>query len=336
MSGQSNQLILSVFNYGPAWVRRFMVRQLGGRDPSMANTLLPLAIRDRNPSVRLTALEVVAAHRRQQDLALLSLALHDPHVAVREASARTLEQFRSIQAGSLLQEALGDPHPHVRRAAASALGQVPTLQFSAALESTLADNDAQVRAAAATSLGKVGRAEACVPLRKMAASDLDHRNHEIARQAIEAIQRRTASPTEKKHQARVDLIGVLTDPRRSWEERQDAKASLMHRGDESIIPDLDKALIDSNDDQVRVDIVEVLAALPPCDQLQTTLLGYLHHVSSCVRRRAIVALGNVGDQKAIFYLNEVAREGDQPKHWLTPEDSRLAREAIRKIQERTG
>ncbi len=336
MGGQSNQLTLFMFNYGPAWVRRFMVRKLAGHDPSTANTLLSLAIRDRNPSVRLTALEVIAAHRRQQDLPLLSLALRDPHVAVREASARTLEQFRSIQAGRLLQEALGDRHPHVRWAAASALGQVQTLQFSATLERTLADQDADVRAATARSLGKVGRREALVPLQKMAEGDLDHQNRKIARQAMEAIQRRTASPAEKKHQARVDLIGVVADPRRSGEERLRAKASLMQIGNESIIPDLDKALRASNDDQAREDIVEVLATIPPCSQLQTTLLGYLHHALSSVRHRAIVALGNVGDQKAIFYLSEVAREGDQPEHLLTPEDSRLAREAVRKIREGTG
>ena len=336
MGSHSNQLILLVFRYGPAWVRRSIVRRLGGRDPSVANRLLSLAIRDHDLNVRLTALEVIAAHRRQQDLGLLSLAMRDTHVAVREASAHTLGQYRSIQAGRLLQETLGDPHPHVRTAATLALGQVPTLQFSAALESTLADQDAQVRAAAAMSLAKVGRREACDLLRRMAVNDPDHQNRKTARQAMESLQGRTASPTEKKHQARVELIGMLADPRRPWEERQRAKASLMKIGNESVIPDLDKALIDSKDDQVRVDIVEILAALPPCPQLQTTLLGYLHHALSSVRRRAIMALGDIGDEKAIFYLNEVVREGDQPEHWLAPEDSRLAREAVRKIRERTG
>ena len=336
MGGQSNQLTLFMFNYGPARMRRLIVRKLGGRDSSTANELLPLAIRDRDLSVRLAALEIIAAHRRQQDLALLSLALRDSHARVRAASAHALGQYRSIQVGGLLQEALGDPYPDVRTAAALALGQVPALQFSAALESTLADQDAQVRAAAAMSLGKIGQAEACVALRKMAARDIDHQNRKIAHQAMEAIQRRTASPAEKRHQARVCLIEVLADPRRSGEERRNAKASLMHRGDKSIIPDLDKALRANSEDQVRVDIVEILAAFPPCHKLQTTLIGYLHHVSSSVRRRAIVALGNVGDQKAIFHLNEVVREGDRPEHWLTPEDSRLAREAVQKIQERTG
>ncbi len=61
MGSHSNQLTLFVFKYGPAWVRRSIVRQLGSRDPSVANRLLSLAIRDRNRSVRLTALEVIAA-----------------------------------------------------------------------------------------------------------------------------------------------------------------------------------------------------------------------------------------------------------------------------------
>ena len=145
----------------------------------------------------------------------------------------------------------------------------------------------------------------------------------------------TVTPSKKKHQAGVDLIGVLVDPHRSQDERQRAKEGLIRIGDESLIPKLDKALKASSDDQARVDIVEVLAALPPCQELQITLLAYRHLVPS-VRRRAIVALGDVGDEKAIYYLSEAAREGDQPGQLLTLEDSRLAREAIKKIRERVG
>ncbi|MBC8264590.1 MAG: HEAT repeat domain-containing protein [Anaerolineales bacterium] len=312
MDGQSNKLTLVVFKYGPAWVRRSIVCQLGSRDPSVANRLLSLAIRDRNRSVRRTALKVIAA------------------------SAYAWGQHRSIQVGSLLQEALGDPHPGVRTAAASALSYLLAVHFSEALESTLADDDAQVRAAAAKSLGKVGRREARDLLRRMANSDPHDDIRKIADQATEEIQRRYASPAEKKYQEKVDLIGMLLDPLCPREVQRRAKARLMGIADESLIPDLDSALKDSREDQARMDILDVLVAIPPCGQLQTTLLGYLHHALSSVRRGAIVALGNVGDKKAIFYLNEVVREGDQPEHWLTLEDSRLAREVVRKIRERTG
>ena len=335
MAEHSKKVLVSIFSYGPARMRRFLVRQAGGGNSAVTNTLLPLAIRDHDPSVRLAALEVIATHRRPQDLALLSLALRDAQVAVRAAAAHALGQYQAIQVGTLLQGALRDPHPDVRMTAALALGQVPTLQFSPTLENALSDPNAQVRAAAAVSLGKVGSADARISLQAMVARDPDCRNRQIASQAMEAVQKRTVTLSKKKHQAGVDLIGVLVDPHRSKDERQRAKESLIRIGDESLIPKLDKALKASSDDQARVDIVEVLAALPPCQKLQITLLAYRHLVPS-VRRRAIVALGDVGDEKAIYYLSEAAREGDQPGQLLTLEDSRLAREAIKKIRERVG
>jgi HEAT repeat protein len=172
-------------------------------------------------------------------------------------------------------------------------------------------------------------------LQAMATRDPDHQNRQIDRQALEAILKRAASTADKKHQARIDLLTVMVDPQRSWEERLRAKASLIRIGDETLIPELDQALKASRDDQVRVDIVEVLAELPACHQLQTTLLAYLHQALP-VRRRAIVALGEIGDEKAIYYLNEAAREGDQPGQLLTLEDSRLARKAVQRIHQRTG
>jgi HEAT repeat protein len=147
------------------------------------------------------------------------------------------------------------------------------------------------------------------------------------------VEKRAASAVEKRHQAGMDLLRVLVDPSSPPAERQRAKASLSRIGTEALIPELDKALKASSDDEVREDLVEVLAALPPCQQLQKRLLTYLHQVPS-VRRRAIVALGEIGDEKALFYLGEVAREGDQPGKLVTREDSRLALEAINKIKAR--
>jgi HEAT repeat protein len=210
------------------------------------------------------------------------------------------------------------------------------MHFSPALEAALADNDAQVRASATKALGKVGRVEARLALQKMAATDPHSYNRQMASDAIEAICQRTASRAEKRRQAAVTAMDRLVDVRRPPEERQQAKESLVRISDELLIPALDQALQESKNDRVRVDIVEILASLPPSNKSQTTLLGYIHHVSPSVRRRAIIAVGDVGDEKAIYYLNEVAREGDEPGQLLTLEDAQLAREAVQKIREREG
>ena len=168
----------------------------------------------------------------------------------------------------------------------------------------------------------------------MAARDPVTRNRTNARNALAAIEKRIASPAEKRHQAGIELIQILQDPGRLWEERQRAKAALMHMGDESLIPDLDQVLKTSQDNHARMAAVEILAGLPWSHELQVTLLGQLHHVSPAVRRGAIVALGDIANREALFYLGEAAREGDQPAELLSPEDARLAREAIQKIRKR--
>jgi HEAT repeat protein len=73
-----------------------IVRNLSGHDRALADIVIPIAMRDDNPGVRLAALEVVATGRRWQDVGLLSNALRDTHEAVRATAAYALGQYRSI------------------------------------------------------------------------------------------------------------------------------------------------------------------------------------------------------------------------------------------------
>jgi HEAT repeat protein len=324
------------FSYGPAWMRRFIVRRLAGRAPAVAEAVIPMAIQDEELDIRLTALDVVADRRRRQDWGLLFTALHDPHAAVRTRTAQILGEYRSVDTSRYLQASLRDTNPDVRAMAAWGLGQIPTNRFSPVLEYALRDRDSEVRAYAAEALGRVGKAEALVPLRAMAARDPIHQNREVARQAIVELERRTAPPDEKRRMARLDLTQILLDSRRPREERLRAKECLIRIKGESVIPILRQALADTNDTQVHLQIVEILASLTPCQSLQETLIGCLHHISSPVRRRAIVALGRIGDKGAIYYLLELAREADAQEYPLDLEDARLARESVELIRRRTG
>ena len=332
MNSYLDDAALFALDHGPSWMRRLAIRRLARGAGGLTDATLTAALRHPDLGVRLVALEAVASHPRWQDLDLLRAALHDPHEAVRTAAARVLGQYRSVRVGRHLQTALGDPHPRVRAAAAHALGQIPTMRFSAVLEKALADEDSEVRACVARALGRVGRVEALVSLRVMAARDPVYRNRRIARRAIEGVERRTTSKEQKKRQAMVELARALLDDLRSWEERERAKACLIRVGDESSIQVLEQALEDTNDVEVHFHIVDVLAKLSPCRQLQIVLIGCLRHISPPVRHRAIVALGIIGDKRAIYYLDEVIRGvGTYP--W-TEEDAGLASEAVQKIEER--
>jgi hypothetical protein len=53
-----------------------------------------------------------------------------------------------------------------------------------------------------------------------------------------------------------------------------------------------------------------------------------------VRRPAITVLGDFADEEAIFYLNQVVRDGEDPTHWFNWDDARIARETIQRIVRR--
>jgi HEAT repeat protein len=324
------------FSYGPAWMRRFIVCRLVGRAPTVAEAVIPMAIQDEELNVRLAALDVVAARRRRQDWGLLFTALHDRHGAVRARAAQILGEYRSVDTSGYLKAALTDTDPDVRAMAAWGLGQIPTNRFSQVLEDVLGDRDSKVRAYAAEALGQVGRAESLIRLRAIAARDPVHHIRQVASRAVKELERRTAPPEEKRRLARFDLIQTLLDNRRPLEERLRAKECLIRIKGESMIPMLEQALSTTNDTKVHLYIVEILASLRPCKSLQDALIGCLHHISPPVRRRAIVALGRIGDKGAIYYLLELAREADRLQYPLDLEDARLAREAAELIRWKTG
>jgi HEAT repeat protein len=324
--------MLFIFERGPGWARHYIVEQMAGRYPSVADAILPKAVRDPVPKIRTAALRILAANPSQRSAALLSQALRDTDEAIREAAAGALGQYHGPLVGNRLQSALQDPHPRVRAAAAWSLGQIRTPGYSEALESALADSQDRVRTAAARALGSVGRPEARGLLNRLAAQDPNPRNRQIAAQAVQELDTRFATAEEKQHRSRVDAIRTLANADLPRDRRQHAKAYLKLVRDASLLSDLDEALVANPEDRTRLDLMDVLAALPPSRQLQTRLLQYLHHPSTTIRRRAMIALGEVGSRDAIDYLSSAARDGEETTQPLSSEDTRLAQQAVARIE----
>jgi HEAT repeat protein len=297
----------------------------------MADAILPKAIRDPDPEIRAAALEVLTAKPGQRSAALLSQALRDGQETIREAAAIALGQYRGTLVADRLRSALQDPHPRVRSAAAQGLGQTRTPGFSEALEETLGDAQARVRAAAAEALGSIGRPEARQLLNRLAAQDPNPGNRQIAAQAIQQLDIRFATAEEKQRRSRLDAIDTLADADLARDKREQAKAYLNRVRDETLLPDLDAALVEAREDRVREDLMDVLAALPPSRQLQVRLVQYLHHPSTTVRRRAMAVLGEVGDRDALDFLPSVVQDAEAGE-LLDAEDVRLSQLTIAKIK----
>jgi HEAT repeat protein len=326
-----SRVVLLIFERGPGWARKYVVAQIAGQVPTVADAILPKAIRDPAPEIRTAALKILAANPGRRSAALLSQALRDTDESIREAAAGALSQYRGPLVGSRLQSALQDPHPRVRAAAAWSLGQIQTPGYSEALENVLADPEDRVRAEAAKALGTVGRSEARQLLNRLAAQDPNPRNQQVAAQSVQQIDTRFATAEEKQHRSRADAIRTLINTDLPRNRRQHAKAYLELVRDASLLPDLDQALMAARDERTRLDLMDIVAALPPSRQLQTRLLQYLHHHSSTMRRRAIIALGEVGSRDAIHYLS-AARGGEDTSESIDSEDARLSKEAIARIE----
>ena len=116
LSTYLTRIILFAFKKGPIWLRRFIVDKLANRDTTIANAIIPLAIRDENPGIRLAAMAVLRHYRRAQNIGMLGIALRDSYDVIRATAANNLGQYRSARAGNYLQSALSDRSPAVRRA----------------------------------------------------------------------------------------------------------------------------------------------------------------------------------------------------------------------------
>lgn len=308
LNSDMTQLVLNIYDRGPAWIRRLIVQQLATRSRNVAETVLPKAIKDPGVDVRLAAVKAVVAQR--------------------------LKGYRSPLVDDCLKAGLRDSPPDVRAAAALGIGQARLRNSSPLLEKALADQHAKVRGCAAWSLGRVGRAEAIIPLRKMVGRDPHYPNQKIARQSVAAIERRTAPEQEKLRELWTDLVKVLIDPQCPPGERQRAKRSLFRFNGPGLVPILDQALDETNKLEFHEDIMEILVRLPADKSWQDVLIRCLHNPSPRVRHLAIKALGEKGDKEAIYYLNQVALEGKQRYQILNLQDSQLAIEAMEKITQR--
>lgn len=101
-----------------------------------------------------------------------------------------------------------------------------------------------------------------------------------------------------------------------------------------MIYQLYKVGLENNDVEIHNEIVEILAAYPPGDEMQKTLIQLLHHITPKVRYKVINALGDKGNRESIFFLSEIERDGQRSNNLLKQNDARLAQLAIQKIQKR--
>jgi HEAT repeat protein len=132
------------------------------------------------------------------------------------------------------------------------------------------------------------------------------------------------------------LVEIIADASRPPSERHLAKRALCRIGDDNAVTLLEKTSDQSNDITVLTDVIEVLNEIPTSEAVIVALLKMVWHDSPLMRRKAMQALQNKGDDRAIRLLEQIVQESDDPESIFEPDDGQLARQTCERIAARLG
>lgn len=271
---------------------------------------LTSALRDRNPRVRRTLVEVLTTMGGERAVGMLLPLLHDPSPELRAQAARALGELKADSSADDLQPLLQDPIGDVRAAAAGALAETGALQACTSVLNALAEEArredrseaarrAMIEAVAALSDGGLpSLAQALADLPRPASRELAaclERNGIIERWLTEGMWagREELLASLLSGIAEVGVARPLLDALDSTDEsiRRHSVAALGHSHDPQATGAV-AALLSDPDVAVRTEAVEALTR-----QAEAAALGPLAAAAADpeygVRLAAVVGIGSV-------------------------------------------
>ncbi len=259
---------------------------------SQAAPALHEALKDEYSSVRVLAAEALGQLRRPQSLPFLLDALQDSSGVVRKATIRALQQLGAEEAVEpLLQVLQHDMDGEVRDTAAEALGNLGNPKAVSPLCRLLQNEqeDPEVLIAVADALGKLGDKRAKEPLWKTLQEDYGPLRQMAAKALHKLGDEQALSP----------IIHTLRRSTKARLRRQAAE-ELGELGDQEAAEALIDALQDRKE-EVRLAAAGSLARLQRSEGYDL-LVETLMHPSAYQREFAILALGHLGDPRAVEHL----------------------------------
>ncbi|NUM48137.1 MAG: HEAT repeat domain-containing protein [Anaerolineales bacterium] len=228
-------------------------------------------------------------------------AIHDPQATDLLIAATTyeepfirwgaLEALGHIHAESALPsllEAVRHPDENTRQHAAAALGKLGAPEGIQAITTLLNETNWQMRVAAVQALGRIGTEGIILPLLS-ALRDTHPQVRDLAAKML------THLPPE----AGEILVSALNGAD-AWTRRHLARA-MGEIGYAHAIPLLENLALDDDDVQVRLSAAQALAVLHH-PRGETVILRTLNAPSAHTRTWAAIALGNIGNPKAVAPL----------------------------------
>ncbi len=215
---------------------------------------------------------------------------------VRRLCAKYLGFQKDKRAVEPLLAVLNDHESSVRATVAFALGKFGDPRAVEPLLSTLKDPETEVRARSASALGRIGDNKAFVHLQPL----LNDKEGRVRRSAAFAVGKTGG------HQAVALLIPLLEDT--DWLVRESAAVALGNLGDARAVPSL-IALLNEEHFRLQEKARDALAEIG--EQSVEQLLKALESEDPKIRKNAAVALGKIGDSRAIEPLFMALKDTDR-------------------------
>ncbi len=261
---------------------------------SAVKPLMELLATGRVASARGDVAEALGLIGDERALSLLMPMLTDSDDSIRVQAATALSRIPRPQCLAALVQGLGDAHAEVRKRCAAALGELGDPRTGAALVPLLNDPSQEVRLAAAESLGRIGD-ERAVPWLVGLLADPEEG---VVLKALLALRK-------LKHPAAIPaLLALLQSPQPRI--RQKAVDALGVLGDAVVAEQLEQLLRNDRAEDVRAAAAKALGEIRDPGSVDA-LQNAIHDVFS-VRCKAIVSLGQIGDESSVGLLISLLRD----------------------------
>lgn len=258
---------------------------------------LTSALRDRNPRVRRTLAEVLAAMGGEQSIEMLIPLLQDPTPELRARACESLGNLKASAAAKPITELLQDPVGEVRAAAATALSR---LEIDSASTPVIAALTEECRREDATEPARAAMIEAIAQLCDGSRPELVKALTELPR----PIAARLAAAMERSGH----VEAALTEP--EYEGWSELFAKFLARVASLGVskPFLDT--LDSADDWVRLRAAAALGYSHD-PKAVTAVSALLSDPNAKVRAEAANSIAHMGDPRALIPLAQAAADPDR-------------------------
>jgi len=136
-------------------------KAISAQNPSqLARKIVLSALKNKNPRVRTSAIEVISAGKRIEFIGHIVKAMQDPVVNVRFAAALTSGDLNYLPAKEDIKKLLQDPDKNVAIAAAYAMVKLGQGEYFQQIQAAASDQNPTVAANAAMLLGQLGDKQA--------------------------------------------------------------------------------------------------------------------------------------------------------------------------------